>query len=279
MPPTQLKSKPDEKDIELLDYSSAINQLNVNAKKELEETNNKITSANYQLALLRDKIIKDSNEFESWKRAEKLKFTNDMNKIQNEIIANKNRINNEVLQQERITSDLRTQQTKYESLNQDRIALKEELVKLEGKKIEISDMLKQAESRKSEALSMQNQGAMALARASEESEINKQDNIRLVTMNDQIEKRAKQVEEDIKNHTNLKEFVEPKIRSIKEQQDNLDNSIIKNTEEISKLQAIMQEEKILLQSVIDKKNQLDKDINSFKSEKEEFLRQKTLSGN
>lgn len=276
MSPTPLKSKPDEKDIELLDYSGAINQLNVMAKKDLEETKNQINRANYQLAMLRDKIIKDSNEIESWKRSEKLKFTNELNQRQNDIIARQNEINIHVQQQEKITADLHTQHQRYESLNQDRIKLKEELVKLEGKKIEVADMIKQAEARKSEVIASQNQGAMALAKASEESEKNRQENIRLVSLNDSLTKRENKLLEDIKNYENLKEFVEPKIRAIKDEQESLDRAKLENTERIAQLQQTMQDEKILLQSVIDRKSAVEKAESDLISKKEEFNRQQIL---
>lgn len=279
MPPSvPLKSKPDEKDIELLDYSGAINQLVINSKKELEEVRNQINTANFNLSQLRDKTIKDTNELERWKREEKLKYTNELTKRQNEVIANQNRINLEVQQQERITSDLRTQQSKFDTLNQERIALKEEMMKLESRKIELADMMKQIEARNSESISLQNQGSMALAKAAEQEQRNTQENIRLVNMNDQLEKRSKDIEEQIKSHTNLKDFVEPKLRSIREEQEALDIAKNENEERISKLQSIMQEEKIMLQSITDKRIQLDKDINSFTSQKQEFERSQALSG-
>lgn len=280
MPPqVQLKSKPDEKDIELLDYSGAINQLNVVAKKELEDTKNQIILANTQLAMLKNKIINDTNELERWKRAENLKHTNELSKIKNDIIAKKNEINLHVQQQEKITADLHTQQTRFEGLNVERIKIKEELVRLEGKRIELDDLAKQIESQRSSVLSAQNQGAMALAQSSEEAEKNKQENIRLVQLNDQLEKRARKIEEDEKNLTTLKEFVEPKLRAIKDEQESLDRAKMDNTKIIAELQQTMQEEKILLQSVLDKKSQLEKDTKDLLSQKEEFLRTKTLSGN
>lgn len=275
MPP--LKSKPDEKDVELLDYSGAINQLNVIAKKDLEETKNQINTANYQLAMVRDKIIKDTNELESWKRSEKLKFTNDITQRQNEIIARQNQINMEVQQQERITADLRTQQTRFETLNQERIKLKEDLVKLEGKKIEIADMFKQAESMQSSIIASQNQGSMALAKASEEEEKNKQENIRLVAMNDQLEKRAKVVLEEEKSVNDLKDFVEPKIRAIKDEQEALDRAKVENSERIAELQQTIQDEKILLQSIMDRKSAVEKAESDLIFKKEEFNRQQLLS--
>lgn len=278
MPPTQLKSKPDEKDIELLDYSGAINQLNVIAKKELEDTKNQLNTLNYEIAMLRNKKIKEEQDLESWKRSERLKYTNDFNARQNDIIANQNRINTEVQQQERITADLRTQQTKFETLNKERLALKEELVKLEGKKIEVSDMLRQAENMKSSVLTAQNQGSMALAKASEEAEKNKQENIRLVQLNDQLEKRASKIDEDNKNLEILREFVEPKLRTIKDEQEALDRAKLENMETIAKLNQTMQDEKILLQSIMDKKAQLDKETSDFLSAKQEFERQQVLSG-
>lgn len=278
MPPSApLKSKTDEKDIELLDYSSAINQLNVTAKKELEETRNQINTANYQLAMLRDKIIKDSNDLESFKRSEKLKFINEFTKRQNDIIAKQNQINMEVQQQERITADLRTQQTRFEGLRTEQIKLKEDLVKLEGRKIEIEDSAKQVEARRSEVLSTQNQATMALAKSSEESEKTRQDNIRLVSLNDELNKREKKLEEDIKNSKDLKDFVEPKIRAIREEQEALDRAKYENTELISKLQQTILEEKILLQSVMDRKLAVERSESELLSKKEEFSRQQLLS--
>lgn len=278
MPPTPtLKSKPDEKDIELLDYSSAINQLNVIAKKELEETKNQINTSNYHLAMLKDNITKQTNEFERWKKSEKLKFDNELNTIKNDIIYKQNLINNEVIQQERITADLRTQQVKFEALKQDQLRLREDLVKLEGRKIEIENLHRQAESIKSSAITSQNQGSMALAKAAEDAERNKQENIRLSALNDSLSQREKKLEEDIRNYQTLKDFVEPKVKDIQEQQQALDKAKVENEATISKLQATMNEEKILLQSVLDKKAQLEKDMKSFVSEKEEYLRNKTLT--
>lgn len=279
MPPSNtptLKAKPDEKDVELLDYSTAINQLNVIAKKELEETKNQITVENYNLAMLRDRRQKESSDLESWKRAEKLKFTNDLTLRQNEIIANQNRINGEVLQQERITADLRTAQTKFETLNQDRLKLKEDMVKIEGKKIEVSDMLKQAESRHAQVLSAQNQGAMALARAEEETQKNKQENIRLVALNDMLTRQQNKLTEDMNSFAELRDFVEPKLRAIKDQQDALDTAQNANMETIGKLQQTMQEEKILLQSVNDKRAKLEADMKIFDEKKQDSLRELLL---
>lgn len=279
MPPSPvLKSKPDEKDIELLDYSGAINQLNVIAKKDLEDTKNQIILANTQLAMLKEKLLRDTTEFERWKRSEQLKVTNELTLIKNDIIAKQNSINLNCQQQEKITADLQYQQKRFEGLNDDRTKFKDEVLKLEGKKIEIADMAKQVEARRSEVLSSQNQGAMALAKAAEEKEINKQENIRLVNLNDQLEKRAKKIEEDESNLKSLKDFVEPKIITIREEQAHLEKSKAENNQKIADLQNTIQEEKVLLQSVIDRKSQLEKDIKDFLSEKEEFLRQRTLSG-
>lgn len=276
MPP--LRGTAEEKNSTLLDYGQTVDQLVEYKKKELEEVLNKINLANHQLAMLRDKIIKDSNEFESWKRSEKLKLSNDLNQRQNEIIANQNRINNEVQQQERITSDLRIQQDKFETLNQERIYLKEQLVKLEGKKIELADLEKQIESQRSSVLATQNQGSMALAKSSEEAEKNKQENIRLVNLNDDLTKRENKLLEDNKNLQSLKDFVEPKLRTIKDEQEAIDRDKKDNIEKIADLQQKISDEKILLQSVIDKKSQLDKDTKDFLSQKEEFQRQQILSG-
>lgn len=272
-----LKAQPDEKDVALLDYSAAINQLNVVAKKDLEETKNQISLANYQLAMLRDKIIKDNNDLESWKRAEKLKFTNETTKVQNEIIANKNRINNEVLQQERITIDLRTQQTKFEGLNQERIKLKEDLMKLEARKLEADDLFKQAEGMKASVLTSQNQTSIAIAKAAEDTEKTRQENIRLVALNDMLSRVQTKLDEDTKNFNDLREFVEPKLRAIKDEQASLDRAKVENDERIALLQQTMQDEKILLQSVLDKKAQLEKDTSNFISQKEEFSRTQLLS--
>ncbi len=278
MPPqTVLKSKPDEKDVELLDYSSAINQLNVVAKKDLEETKNQISLANYQLAMLRDKIIKDTNDLESFKRAEKLKFNNENIKFQNEIIVNKNKINSEVLQQERIIADLRTQQTKFEGLAQERIKIKEELMRLEARKLEAEDLFKQAEAMKASVLTSQNQASMGLAKSQEETEKNKQENIRLVALNDTLARVQKKLDEDVKNFNDLKEFVEPKLRAIKDEQAALERAKVENNERIAQLQQTMQDEKILLQSVLDKKAQLEKEMSLFQSQKEEFNRQQILA--
>lgn len=279
MPPSvPLKSKPDEKDIEMLDYSGAINQLNVIAKRDLEETRNQINTANYELAMVRDKIIKDTNNIESWKREEKLKFTNETTLIKNDIIANQNRINNEVKQQEMITADLRTQQAKFETLNQERIALKEELVKLEGRKIQLVELERQVESQRSAALSLHNQASMALAKSEEDTEKNKQENIRLVDLNDKLEKRIKDIEDNSKTYESLKNFVEPKLIEIRDEQKLLDESKKENIENMAKLQQMMLDEKILLQSVLDKKAQLEKDVKDFLSSKKELERQQILSG-
>ncbi len=269
--------KSDEKDVNMFNYNEISGELRDRLKKDLEEIKNQINVANYDLAMLRDKKIKDSNELESWKRAERLKYTNDFNQRQNEIIANQNRINMEVQQQGQITADLRVQQTRFEGLRAEQIKLKEELVKLEGKKIEVADMLKQAEARHSDVLNAQNQGAMALAKAAEETEKNNQENIRLVNMNDQIERRAKQIEEDIKNSKDLKDFVEPKIRAIREEQEALDRAKIENTERIAQLQQTMNDEKILLQSVMDRKAAVEKAESELISKQNEFNRQQLLS--
>lgn len=279
MPPsTPLKAKPDEKDIELLDYSGAINQLNVIAKRELEDTKNQISLANYDLARLRDQKVREASDLETWKRAEKLKFTNDITQRQNDIIAKQNQINNEVLQQERILADLHTQQAKFETLNQERLEIKEQLVKLEGRKIEVEDAAKQVETLRSSALSAQNQGNIALAKASEDTEKTRQENIRLVALNDSLTKRENKVVEDEKSLKELKDFVEPKLRSIKDEADALEKAKIEQTERLNMLAQTIQDEKIMLQSVQEKRAKLDRDMVAFLSQKDEFTRQQTLAG-
>lgn len=275
MPP--LKGTTEEKNTSLLDYGDTVSQLMEYKKKELDDIKTQISAANYQLAMVRDKILKDTNDIESWKRSEKLKFTNETTKVQNEIIANQNRINSEVQQQERITADLRSQQTRFEGLNQERIKVKEDLVKLEGRKLEADDLFKQAEAMKASVLTSQNQGAMALAKAAEETEKNKQENIRLVALNDTLGRVQKKLDEDTKNFNDLREFVEPKLRAIKDEQASLDRSKVENDERIAKLQQTMADEKILLQSILDKKAQLEKDMYSFLSQKEEFTRTQVLT--
>ena len=273
MPP--LKS--DEKDVSIISYNEISTELRERLKKDLEDIKNQINLANYDLAMLRDRKIKENNDLESWKRAERLRYTNEFTQKQNDIIANQNRINMEVQQQERITGDLRTQQTKFEGLRAEQIKLKEELVKLEGKKIEVADMLKQAEVRLTESLNSQNQGSMALAKAAEEAEKTKQENIRLEALNDSLSKREKKLEEDIKNAQDLKDFVEPKIRDIKIQQEHLDASIMQNTAEIARLQQTMNDEKILLQSIMDRKAAVEKAESELISKKQEFDREQLLS--
>lgn len=278
MSPALKPSSSNEQDVSLIDYNGAVNQLIVIAKKELEDIKHQINTANYNLAMIKDKTIKDTNELSRWKIAERQKFTDEMSSIQNDIIFKQNIINDEVIQQQRITQDLRTQQERFESLKQDQLKLKEELVKLEGKKIEVENLHKQAEVIRDAAISSQNQGSIALAKSSEETEKNRQENIRLSALNDSLTHRENKLLEDMKTHQTLKEFVEPKIISIQEQQESLERAKSENQSEISRLNQLVSDEKILLASIQDKKSQLEKDIKTFNSEKEEFQRQQTLSG-
>lgn len=267
----------DERNVDLLDYSGAVNQLRDIAKRELEDVRNQILLENSNLSQLRDRIIKGQNDFESWKRQEASKFNNEMNKVKNDIFAKQNEINIHVEQQQRITTDLQTQQQRFENLNVERIALKEEYVKLEGKKISIQDMLKEAEKIKSESLNQSNNVSAVHQKALEIQEKNKQENIRLVNLNDALEQTRKKIEEDTKSLQELKEFVDPKIRSIKDEQDFLDRSKQENQDRIDEINRKINEEKVLLQSVQDKKMQFDKEYKDFLSQREEFSRQQTLS--
>jgi chromosome segregation ATPase len=274
MPPLK-----DERSTGLIDYSGAVDKLNIIAKKELEEVQNQVLLENVNLSQLRQKIIQMQNEFQSWKKSETTKFNNEMNTIKNDILARQNEINLHVQQQSRITSDLQTQQTKFEGLNAERIKLKDEMVRLEGLKIQAQDMIKEAERIKAEALTEKNNITQMHLESLEGAERNKQENIRLVNLNDAIEKSRKEIEDKIKTHIDLKEYVEPKLRAIQEEKEALENAKEENQNVIDELNRKISEEKILFQSVVDKKEQLEKDLKAFESQKQEFAREKLLSPN
>ena len=271
-------SAKDERDVSLLNNSSAVSQLNIIAKRELEDTQNKVLLEQANLSQLRERMIKGQNDFESWKKQETQKFNTEMNKVRNYIIAKQNEINLHVQQQGRITEDLHFQQKRFEGLRLQEMALKEELVKLEGQKIQVKDMIKQAEDMKSQALNEINNVNALRQESLNMQEKNKQENIRLSNLNDALEQRGKKIEEDTKNLTGLREFVEPKIRAIKDEQESLDKAKQENQNVIDELNRKISEEKILLQSVLDKKSELDKDMKAFISQKEEFNRQQLLAG-
>jgi len=266
----------DEKDVGLLDYSASINQLNAIAKKELEDTQHKTMLENANLAVLKDKIIRMTNDFEAWKKQETAKFNKEMNQIRNDMIAKQNEVNMHLQQQQRITIDLQTQQGRFEGLQAERVALKEEMVKVEGQKIQASDMIKMAENLKAEALTLQNVGLGLKKEAEDIQEKNKQENIRLSNLSSSIDEKVKATAEEFKRLTDLKEFVEPKIRTIQEQTDALEKAKVSNQEIIDELNRKIAEEKILLQSVLDKKAQLEKDTKALESDKQEFQRAKLL---
>lgn len=266
----------DEKDVGLLDYSASINQLNAIAKKELEDTQHKTMLENANLAVLKDKIIRMTNDFEAWKKQETAKFNKEMNQIRNDMIAKQNEVNMHLQQQQRITIDLQTQQGRFEGLQAERVALKEEMVKVEGQKIQAADMIKMAENLKAEALTLQNVGLGLKKEAEDIQEKNKQENIRLSNLSSSIDEKVKATAEEFKRLTDLKEFVEPKIRTIQEQTDALEKAKVSNQEIIDELNRKIAEEKILLQSVLDKKAQLEKDTKALESDKQEFQRAKLL---
>jgi chromosome segregation ATPase len=273
-----LKSKSDEQNVQLLDYSNTVNQLIDYAKKDLDNINHQIILANTTLVQLKDKAIKESNELERWKSQEKQKFNDEINKVRNDILAKQNTINLHVQQQELITRDLQNQQQKFEGLNADRIRIKEELIKIEGKKIEAQNLIKQAEDIKSEALNSRNQASMLHHEALNIQEKNKQENIRLVNLNDSIEKTRKKVEEDTKNLEGLREFVGPKLVTIKDEKDSIEKLKKENEVKVEELNRKIQEDKILLQSVLDKKSDVERLEKEFLSKKEEFQRTQLLIG-
>jgi chromosome segregation ATPase len=277
MAQTVLKSKSDEKDVELLDYIGAINQLVSIAKKDLEDVKNQILLENVNLMNLKERIIKQTNEFERWKKGEEQKFKDEMNTVRNDILAKQNMVNQHVQQQERITQDLNSQHQRFESLNADKLKLKEELVKIEGQKIQAQDMINDAVRQLSESKSAQNQANMLYQEALAIQEKNKQENIRLSNLNGSLESRAVQIEESAKNLANLKEFVEPKLRSIKEEQDFLNEAKEHNQTKINELLAKIDEEKIILKSLVDRKAEVEKAEKELESKKEEFSRQQILN--
>jgi hypothetical protein len=279
MPPsTALKSKPDENDVTLIDYNGAIQQLIAQSKKELEDIKNQILLENVNSVKLKEKFLKDTQEFERWKRSEEQKFKNLLAEKTNEIIKNKNEIDIHVQQQRQITADLNLQHQKFEGLNAERVKLKEELVRVEGMRIQAIDMIKQAETQRAEVLTQQNNANMALIKAKEIEEIAHQENIRLTNLNDALESRAREIEQKAKDLGNLKEFVEPKLRTITEQQEALEEAKKENDERIAQLQAKIEEEKILFKSVMDKKSEVEKQEKELLSKKEEFGRQQLLAG-
>lgn len=267
----------DERNTSLIDYGEAANNLIVIIKKELEDVQNKVLIENSNLSQLKQRQIEMANAFESWKKAETSKFTNEMNKVRNDILAKQNEINLHVQQQGRITTDLQTQQQKFEGLHAERIKIKEDMVKIEGQKIQVQDSIKEAERIKADALSNRNEISAMHQQALEIQEKNKQENIRLVNMNDGLEKTRKEIDEKVKSFSELKEFVEPKLRAIQEQTEALEEAKEKNQKVIDDLNRKVNEEKILLQSVLDKKSELDKAEKLLASKQEDFNRQQILS--
>lgn len=259
----------------MFQYNDAVKQLIAIAKKEKETLDHEIVLAKARLSEIKENNIKLQSEFSQWRISEEQKFKNDLSKRHNQLIDQENKMNLLVKDLEQRRADLLVKEERYLSVEKDKREMGNARVEIEKMRTNAMNLMAEADRKLSEAKSAMTQ---ANARIEESKKLDEKNNIRnqeFVAREDKLKFDLKNLEMERNHLVELKEFVEPKIKEIKEIEDNIlaarKEVEIKHQEIVNK----EEENKIALKAMEDKKAKLDRQEQELKA-KEDDLRRKTL---
>lgn len=272
----QLEKKLDkEQEVPMFEYNEVMTQLATISKKNKEDLDHQVVLATSNLTQLRQEHIRLKGEFNQWKMAEEQKFKNDLSKRHNQLIDQENKMNIFHRDLEQRRADLIVKEERYMNVEKDRNEIGNARVEIEKMRVNALNLMAEADRKLSESKSAMSQSNIKIEESKKLDEKNNVRNQELCTREDKLVFDLKNIDMERNHLIELKEFVEPKIKEIKEIEDNISNARkeidIKHQEIINKEDEV----KVNLKALEDKKNKLDikeKELNA----KEEELRKKLI---
>lgn len=270
------KKLKDEQEVPMFEYNSAVQELVKISKLEKEKLDHQLVLAKGNLSQLKQEHIRLQGEFNQWKMAEEQKFKNELSKRHNQLVDQENKMSVFFRDLEQRKMDLTIKEERFLKVDEERQKLGNDRVEVEKIRVNALNLMADADRKLSEANSAM---AQANIRIEQSTKLDNKNNIR----NQELCKREDQIKFDLKNldmernHlVELREFVEPKIMEIKQ----LEESIIRDKKETAeKHQDIInkiEEDKIFLKSMEDKKSKLDIRERELRSAEDEFKRKSLL---
>lgn len=266
-----------EQDVPMFEYNSAVNELVKISKENKERIDHEVVLAKSNLSQLRQEHIRLQGEFNQWKMGEEQKFKNDLSKRHNQLIDQENKMNllhKDLIQRE---IDFRIKEERMMKVEEDRIKIGNDRIEVEKMRVNANNLMAEADRKMSEASSAMAQANIRIAAS---NELDKKNNIRnqeLCVKDDKLKFDLKNIDMERNHLIELKEFVEPKIKHIKEMEDNINASKkeidIKHQEVISK----SEENTIALKALADRKNKLDAREIEIRNQEEELRKRIILS--
>ncbi len=261
-----------EQEIPMFQLNDAVNQLIAISKKEKETLDHEIVLAKSRLAEIKTNNIKLQSEFSQWKISEEQKFKNDLSKRHNQLIDQENKMNLLLKDLEQRRADLLVKEERYLSVEKDRREIGNSRVEIEKMRTNAINLMSEADRRLSEAKSVIAQSNSKIEEAKKLDDKNNIRNQEFSSREDKINFELKNLDMERNHLIELKEFVEPKIREIKEIEDNINSARkeveIKHQEVINK----EEENKIALKAMEDKKDKLDRQEKEIRSKEDELKR-------
>lgn len=266
------KKLQDEKDVPMFQYNSTLAELNKITKDEKAKLDQQIVIAKSNLSQLRQEHIRLQGEFNQWKMGEEQKFKNDLSKRHNQLIDQENKMNMFHKDIEQRKADLVVKEERYINIDKDRNAIGNARVEVEKMRVAAMLLMDEASRKMSEASSATTQSSLQIEQSKKLDQKNDLRNQQLCVREDQLKFDLKNLEMERNHLIELRDFVEPKIKNIKEIEDN----ILEARKEIDfKHQDVLnksEENKIIIKSLEDRKIQLDRREMEIRSKEDEVKR-------
>ncbi len=266
---TKLKS---EQEVPMFEYNSAVQELIKIAKAKKEELDHQIVLATNNLKLLQEEHIRRQGEFNQWRMSEEQKFKNEVSKRHNQLIDQENKMNIFHKDIEQRKADLLVKEERYMKVEEEKQAIGNARVEIEKIRVNALNLMAEADRKISEARS---EMAQANIRIEQSKQLDDKNNIRnqeLCVREDKLQFDLKNLDMERNHLSELKEFVEPKIAEIQELESQVTRdkkeTVEKNQDTINKLEEI----KVALRALEDKKSKLDIQEREFRSKEDEFKR-------
>lgn len=266
-----------EQDVPMFEYNSAVKELVQISKDNKERIDHEVVIAKSNLSQLRQEHIRLQGEFNQWKMGEEQKFKNELSKRHNQLIDQENKMN--ILHRDLIQRDMdfKVKEERMMKVEEDRVKIGNDRVEVEKMRVNASLLMAEADRKLSEANSAMSQANIRIEQSKNLDNKNNIRNQELSVREDRLKFDLKNIEMERNHLIELKEFVEPKIKEIKEIEDNILASRkeieVKHQEIINK----SEENVISVKSLEDKKSKLDSRELEIKKKEEELRKKIVLS--
>lgn len=274
---TKEKRLQQEQTVPMFEYQSMTQELMKRIQAEKEKLNHEIVIAKSNLSQLRQEHVRLQGEFSQWKMGEEQKFKNELSKRHNQLIDQENKmsiLHRDLIQRDK---DFKVKEERMMKVEEDRIKIGNDRVEVEKMRVQAHNLMAEADRKMSEASSAMSQASIRIEQSVNLDNKNLVRNQELTVREDKLIFDMQNIGVEKRHLTELKSFVEPKIKEIKEIEDNI-NAARKEIE--SKHQEVInrsEENTIGLKALEDKKNKLMTREKEFLS-KEEDLRRKFVLG-